>query len=300
MSSYYRAYGLRISSDVPLSGSVLEDAQGAPDVMVRVATVDPVPPNPERRQGCFHATPDRAYLFWEQDGLYLVREGKEIVLQPVPSADQDLLKLTVEGIAFGILLHQRGLLTLHASAVALEGDGAVFLGEKGSGKSATAFAHRTRGHPIIADDVVAVRFDHQGGPSIAPGFPHLKLWPAAAVALGSDPKALPRLHRNAQKRSVFLSQGFPTVPSPIRCLYVLATGSRVEIERLGPKESFGELLKHSYAPRFLGAVGSTPTHLRQCAALAGSIPVYRLRRPPSLSVLPEVVDRIEEHRVELS
>jgi len=113
--------------------------------------------------------------------------------------------------------------------------------------------------------------------------------------LGSNPEVLPRSHRHTHKRSLSLSQGFVTCPLPVRCLYVLAEGSQLEIERLGPRETFGELLRHSYALRFIGAVGSTPTHLRQCAALVRTVPVYRLRRPLSLPVLSNVVDALEKH-----
>jgi hypothetical protein len=74
----YKAYGLCIHSDLPLDGLAPGDAEAEPDVFVRLGRVERRPSIAEAHVGCFHATATEAYLFWEEDGVYLVRQGREI------------------------------------------------------------------------------------------------------------------------------------------------------------------------------------------------------------------------------
>lgn len=263
-------------------------------MFVRLGAVGRRPAAAERRTGCFHATAAEAYLFWEEDGVYLVRGGREIIIDPVPGADEQLLRLTILGIALGILLHQRGVLTLHSSAVAVNGAAIAFLGAKGAGKSAIAGALQAQGYPVVTDDIVALDVHAANGPLVLPGVPQLKLWPDVAAFLGHEPEALPRIHPQLGKRASSAGHDLSQVSWPLQGIYVLADGAGVEVEALQAQESFVEMIRHSYALRFLGEAGVTATHFRQCARVARSTPARRLVRPRSLSALPEVVRLVEE------
>ena len=85
------------------------------------------------------------------------------------------------------------------------------------------------------------------------------------------------------------------IPLPLKHIYVLATGERLEIESLLPQEALLELIRHSYAARFgnhlLQATGMA-THFKHCARLAQNTSVFRFRRPASLSVLDEHVSML--------
>jgi hypothetical protein len=289
----YSAYGLSICSDLGLSELITSKANGEADVSVRVGTVNRLPPEVKIHEGCFHATPREAYFFWKEDGMYLARDGREIIVDPAPDADEQVLRLVILGMALGAVLHQRGLLTLHGSAV-VKGDLAVaFLGAKGTGKSATAAALHARGYDMIADEIVAL--DRAGAASlmVLPGFPQFKLWPDVAESLDVDPETLPRLHPQMEKRAHHIVHGFSQVPLPLRRIYVLDDGADLEIESLGPRQSFFELVQHSYALRFLGTAGVSAAHFRQCAHVARTVPVSRLKRPRSVSALSDVALLVE-------
>ena len=55
-----------------------------------------------------------------------------------------------------LLRHLRGQLSLHASAVSIEGRAAVFIGASGSGKSTFAAYLGGRGYAMLADDVAHI------------------------------------------------------------------------------------------------------------------------------------------------
>jgi hypothetical protein len=285
---------LHIHSELPLAGLAPRETEREPDVFVRLRAIERRPAAGEPRTGCFHATAYEAYLFWEEDGVYLVRGGREIVVDPAPGANERLLSLVILGMAMGILLHQRGGLTLHGSAVAVDGAALAFLGAKGAGKSAIAAALEARGHQLVADDVVVLDVQAAGDPLVLPGVPQLKLWPDVAAFLGHEPDMMPRIHPQLQKRACLAGQELPQVPLRLQAIYILADGPHAQIEMLQGQESFLEMIRHSYALRFLGTAGLTAAQFQQCARLAGSTPVRRLSRPPSLAALPDVARLVEQ------
>src|SRR3989441_9254395 len=116
-------------------------------------------------------------------GRFLVREGREIVVEPSPKVTEAALRAFLLGPVLAVALHQRGRLVHHASAVALDGGAVAFLGGSGRGKSTLAGTLYRRGHRLIADDVLVVS-DAADGPCAWPGIPQLKLWPDTAAALG--------------------------------------------------------------------------------------------------------------------
>ncbi|MBK9713270.1 MAG: serine kinase [Kouleothrix sp.] len=241
------------------------------------------------------AIPRKRTSSWRGVGSLLVRGGREIVVDPACGVEERVLRLFLLGGALGLLLHQRGLLTLHASSVAVRGAAVVFLGESGEGKSTMAAAMHARGHAVVVDDVVAIDLSGAGAPLVLPAFPQLKLWPEATSLLGDRPEALALLHPEMEKRARPARNGFLRQPLPLAAIYVLAEGPCPEIEPLRPQAAFAELLRFSYAVGLLGSTASTPAHFRQCVELAGRAPIFRLRRQRSLLALPKIAQLVEQH-----
>jgi hypothetical protein len=92
-------------------------------------------------------------------GRFLIKGGHEITFDLDAGADERDAVVYVLGSAFGILLHQRGHLVLHASAIAVGSGAVIFCGPSGAGKSTLAAALLRQGYPFIADDVCHIGFD---------------------------------------------------------------------------------------------------------------------------------------------
>ena len=162
MVSYkYFAYGLHIFSEVLLP-ELREDAALNPDVEIKCGKLDHFIHD-------FWATGDEAYHNYPNVCSFMVCHGKVITVDPVPGADDRLIRLYLLGRILGILLHQRGLLVLHGSAVSLDGAAVAFIGGCGSGKSTIAASLIRRKRPIIADDLVVISTD-DGIPIVYPAF----------------------------------------------------------------------------------------------------------------------------------
>jgi hypothetical protein len=270
----YSAYGLRIDSEFPLPGLLAAPA-GDPDVVLRAGEVEPAPePAPAP---LFRGNAEDGCLYWDPVGATRISRGREVVLDVHPDAEEGVVSVFLIGPVLGYLLTQRGLTALHASAVALDGQAVAFLGAAGWGKSTLAAALHARGHPVVADDIVAVRMDG-GRAYVFPGFPQLKLWPEAALELGDDPAQLDRLVRTAEKRARPTPAGFPEDELPLAAIYVLADGEELRVDDLRPADAVIELVRHAWGARSLHPTGPT-RRLTRFAELANVVPIRRLYRP---------------------
>jgi hypothetical protein len=286
----YTTYGLNIRSVLALPE--LLPGEGAGNVVIRWGKLEQPAGAAARPMHCT-ATPREVRYFYRGAGTFLVREGREIVVDPAPGVDEGLLRLYLLGPALGLLLHQRGLLTLHASGAAVAGGAIAFLGGSGWGKSTMAAALHARGHGVVADDVMAVDVGAAAGPTVYPGIPRLKLWPDAALSVGEVPETLPRLHPEFAKRSRSAIRAFPQAPLPLRAICILAHSAEIDLAPLPVQDGFVELVRHSYAVQLLDAVGASEAHFGHCARLANRVPVYRLSRPRALETLSAVAELVE-------
>ena len=289
----HRSYGLNIHSALPLPE--LPSGEGRADVFIRPGQVSSAPPPAAEAERCLHASSERAVLFWEEAGFFEVNDGREIMFQAAPAASDYILRIYLLGSLWGILLHQRGLLVLHASVVSRDGQAMAFLGHKGAGKSTTAAILHQRGFQILSDDLLVLDFQTPEHPRVIPGIPEVKLWPDSVQSLGLMAEDLPRLRPELSKR-VLQSGRVGEAEAPVlRSVVLLDAGPAVALERLTPLCSCKELIAHSYALRFLGQSGINRAHFQHCSQLAASLPVYRLTRPTQLDQLSEVARLLDQH-----
>lgn len=292
----YIAYGLRLRSELELP-ELVRGEPGEPDVEIRFGEVPVTEEDGEDPRGVIRATETEVDLYWKTVGGYRILRGREIVIDPAKGVDEGLLRVFLLGAAFGVLLHQRNHLVLHASAARVGDRAVAFVAWKRWGKSTTAAAMHARGHPFIADDIVAIDVADPARPQVIPGFPQIKLWPDAVASLGFGPEELPRLHSHLEKRSRLLGDGFVRSRCPLGAIFVLDKGERLELEDCGPQEAFSELIRHAYAARFgqklLRATGLSD-YFQKLVTLARHVPVYRLRRPPSLDAMDDITRMVEE------
>ncbi|MUV88610.1 hypothetical protein GJ629_00815 [Halapricum sp. CBA1109] len=288
-SQTYRTYGLTVQSAFELPELPIAGDAGEADVVIERGTVEPVPESVEshgiRR---VQATPGHVRLSYDTIGSFLVTGGDRIVFDPVSTdvVGTKLVRRLFENEMLGVVLHQRGRLVLHASAVVVDGEAVVFLGPRGVGKSTTAAAFRTRGYPILEDDIVSIRFEDET-PVVDPGVPEMRLRPDAVEALGIE-----RTHQceddgGSDKRYLVFDE--QPDPVPIGGCYVLRQGERLVIEDLPEKERLFQLVDQTYTQGMLSDTDASGDHFRQCAAVVERTSFGVLQRPSDHDVLPSLV-----------
>ncbi|MEO1353053.1 MAG: serine kinase [Cyanobacteria bacterium J06635_15] len=293
MFSYF-AYGLGIQSALPIPEFVPMEIKC--DVTIHVENnktlEDYLPKNLLGQSMALKLSREEAIFYFNGIGAFHILKGCKIIFIPAQEACERRVRLALVGTVMAILLYQRGLLVLHASAVEINGGAVAFLGVPGQGKSSTAAAFHAHGYDFLTDDVAAVTLS-QTIATIAPGFPQMKLSPETAAALDYDFESLLKLYLDDKKRGYRPIRNFAQLPLPILRIYVLADDPEFDIEPLSPKESVMELVRHS-RPTTLRISGDTP-HFMQCTALAKAHTVYRLKRPRNLALLSQLVKVVEDH-----
>lgn len=286
--SLHQAFALTIASEIPLLE--LPAGSGAPDVEVVIGSVDVEPPSDGHWR--IVAAPNDVRGWIPDGGGFHVQDGRRIVVDPMPGADERALRLGIVGPLLGVILTQRGRFVLHASSVVVDGRAVAFAGPSGRGKSTLATALARAGHPLVADDITVV--DTAGGePVVLPGFARVKLWPDSANMLGEDAEALPLLHPARTKRSLQLDD-FHRHPVPLARCYLLEDGPAEESLQPAAREAVLALIGCTYQSQWLHQTGASAANLLHCTALAASGVVRRLRRRRDFDALPEVLRFIEK------
>ncbi|MEM6612316.1 MAG: hypothetical protein AAF652_08690 [Cyanobacteria bacterium P01_C01_bin.72] len=294
--NYYFAYGLKIKSAFKLP-ELIGYNQTDFDVEIKREAIERSPlSNLDEYFFCCESTPAGLYLFWQGLGMMLISGGKSITIDPVVDFDEARLRLFILGAALGAILHQRGYIVLHASAVAIAGQGVVFTAPKGEGKSTmTATLHR-QGHSFIADDVVAIDFSNPDTPLIYPAFPQLKLWPDAVTQIGKNPEDLPKLISRLEKRD-YLFEDFDLQPVPLQQIFALNTAQAISIETLTPQEILLTLLRNIYVARFGSSLlpAKNPAFFLKLTQFAQRVSLLKLSRPRDLALVAQVATTVEKY-----
>ena len=192
MTSRYRVFGLSVLSELELPELARCEDAVSPDVIVTTGSVD----STIASAGLHAAGADLVFVA-EDVARFQISSGARIVIDPVPGADPRNVRLFLLGSAFGALLHQRGLLPLHANAVEVDGKAFAFMGESGAGKSTLAAWFHDHGYRVLADDVCVVGIGEDQTPRAYPGVQRLRLWSDALEAAGHPADELSRSYVTA-------------------------------------------------------------------------------------------------------
>ena len=288
------AYGLHIRSEIPLPfGSAAREAE--PDVTIRIgATPEALAPSADRF-GPWQTVPGVYLLRAEGVARYLVTGGREIVVQPTGGSDATGLPDYLVGSVLAACLQQRGIATLHASAIATGAGAVLFAGRSGSGKSTLLAAFLDRGYPMLADDVTGVVLDSGGRPTALAAFPCVRLCADAVDRLAWQARTRGPAPAAVNKRR-FAPVEFRAEPLAVAAIFVLSPHTRAELE-ITPAplaQAFWVLLQHTYRLKsLLGLEERRGQHFRTVEALARRVPVLSIRRPVHPFLLDRLADEVE-------
>ncbi|HEX8263130.1 MAG TPA: hypothetical protein VF547_09685 [Allosphingosinicella sp.] len=292
-ASTYRLFGLDLRSEIDLAGLAPTVDSGSPDVEIAFGAV------PASDHNGYRPTEDGTLLAVAKVGRYLIREGRQILIDPAPDASERNVRLFLLGSAIGALLHQRGLLPLHANAIDLGGRAVAFSGHSGAGKSTIAAWFHDRGHRILADDVCVIGFDAAGRALAYPGIPRLRLWREALEASGRDADAYSRSFDDTDKYDVPTANEGGLDPIPLAAIYLLRKAEEeageAEIERLTGVDAVETLVSNTYRGGYLSMIGRTSQHLAACIRVARAVPVFRAQRLWGFERFDEQAGRLRDH-----
>lgn len=286
---YHTASGLAIRSVLALP-ALPEGGDGA-DVCMRWQHLPDTLPTPVHTEHDHQARPGEA-LIRRQSGHFLVREGSDVAIHPDPHRAHAEVAQALAGIVMGVLLHQRGQLPLHASAVAHGKNGILLLGRRGAGKSTLAAHLHQRGYRVLCDDYCALDLSEEGPIRLMQGTRYLKLEREAVEGLGLAVQALIRLPTKKTKyRYPIDDDTTGNSPARLRAIVLLASGDRDVIEPVGSVHALHLLWRFIYRRGYLKGLGLIDAHFRLCSQVAATVPVWQLKR--SSAAVEPIITQLE-------
>lgn len=318
----YRAFGLYLSSNMPLPGLVPVPNPGMPVVPLELGSEPPgfsedqyrhiwyksrsvdqagVPALVIRTSGDFAVgRPDLSCLLSYSDGtrVYASPGATKLWVTWQPASCIEEVCTYLLGPVMAIIAQFRGTTCLHGSAVSIDGGIVAFLGPGGAGKSTTATAFARAGYPVASDDLILL--DSTGESfAVEPSSPVLRLWPSTVELLFGHEEAVPLLSPLWSKRGINVAQdyAFQTEPLPLRAVYVLAPRSADAaapyFSEISGAAALITLIENSWAhyvdkPAFLAAQMGT------LARLSLQVPIRRLVPHTDIARLPDLIRLITD------
>jgi hypothetical protein len=299
---FYCIAGLTVGSEIVLPGlNAAAPGHGTPDVTIRGHAVPVALANATATGPNWQIAGQQFLLRVPGVARFLLTAGNEIAFEAEPGADAGDIPIFILGTAFGILLHQREQIVLHASAVRVNDRAILFCGPSGAGKSTLAAALSRRGYRLITDDFCAITVTAAGTPMVHPDGRQLKLWAQAIEKLDLEESRGERVRKRLEK--FYVDPGAARVEaSPLGAVYALheALPPRVAgIERPNVADAALLLRYNAYRPRLVAPLNQKVLYFHAAAMIANNAGIFHLTRKLDFSAMPEVVLSLERHWLEI-
>jgi hypothetical protein len=246
--------------------------------------------------------------FYRTESGYLLRfpdladflvsaDGREARCHAAPEVSDETIDHLYQNQVLPLALSRQGKLVLHASAVEVDGEGIVFVGESGRGKSTLAASFATGGYRFITDDGLVIE-EAAAGYQVLPSHPSIRLWEDSQEALmhPAAPVAAPVQYTSKTR---FLAGGdiaFCGEPRPLGRVYFLSDrqSPHVAFDRMDASDALIELVKHSFLLD-IEAREMLASHFDQLSRLVAERIYYRLDYPRRFDMLSDVRNAIAGH-----
>lgn len=218
-------------------------------------------------------------------GRFYVRDGSEVEYSACQGADEGWVRLWLNGQVTVALLHQRGIITFHASSFVHEGLGVMVFGESGAGKSSLTASFTLGGAGFLTDDVTPVMFQ-DSQPVIRPLHESIRIRKNTAEQLSVESDLLREAEKGTGKQYIDVGRSgeafFPLgVIIKIEIGDVLKPGFDVP----EPSEKFVLLRSEICMSEILaGMPGTEADYLQQLVRMIERVPVVRVVRPQNLRI----------------
>jgi hypothetical protein len=296
----YSVYGLQVRSTIPLT---VPQVPGESACDIDVLAGDPAFFEESIRHLTLHSDWAQAYrlpgkwLYARLEGMFdflVSPDGSRVYYRILSEFSPAPFETFLLGLLMKAVLIKRGIHSLHASSVVVDGRAVAFLGSNGFGKSSLAACFVNAGCPLLTDDVLRLDLDKDNGDVWAyPGPACLKLLPDARQWFDGAGAGVPMDHI-ADKWLFPVSADLQCTTRPLlAAIYCLIGPDRareskqIAIEALKPREALAEILYGTYTDRVVEPDRVT-NPLDAAKRIADAVPVRHLTHPWVFASLRDV------------
>ncbi|MEH6948037.1 aldolase [Bacillus sp. JJ634] len=294
----YKAFGLKVLSDIPLPELPLHtgNSEELAEIFIEKDDLSELWFELSSSQQRFVIKRNLVLFEIEDIAIFLIQNGKKIVISPLSEYEEDIIRLYVLGTCMGALLMQRKVLPLHGSAIAIDGKAYVFIGDSGAGKSTLATAFLNRGYQLLTDDVIAISLSEHNIPYVTPAYPQQKLWRESLIEFGMNMDEYRSIYGRETKFCVPVHTQYFVEALPLAGVFELVKteNEKVDIHPIEGLERFRTLSYHTYRNFLIRDLGLMDWHFTISASMLNLIDVYQICRPISTFSAPQLTDLVLE------
>ncbi|MBM7567330.1 aldolase [Paenibacillus sacheonensis] len=304
IDTYYEAFGLKLTSEFVLPETIrCQEQNHRADVEISRADLSADWARADVYQR-FYAAHEDGILFHVPDlAVFSIQSGCRIIVSPVQGADERSIRMYLLGTCMGVILMQRGFLTLHGSTVVIDGLAYAFVGHSGVGKSTLAAAFAIKGYSLMTDDVIAVASRNGMAPAVTPGYPQQKLWQESLHALGMQSDDYAPLYGTDSKLAVPIANNYCSVEVPLGGVFELlpVQEKSLTITQVRGLSCFPLLLNHTYRNLLIPLLKKEQAHFTASTHVISHCPIHQVKRPftgcDALYLADNIVQSIRKEKV---
>lgn len=231
--------------------------------------------------------------FYNRGGFYLIQNGNEILVKLKEGYDYDTISVWVTGFCLSIALLQRGILTIHCSAIATKKGAVLISGTPGAGKSSLAGKLLENELRLLADDVAGIRFSNEDC-LVYPAFPFQKLCSNEIEKRGLDKNSLDHIDGDKDKYLVPVNDIFEYDPQKLDAFFYIikAPVEELTIKKLSGFECFMSIRDNLFLHRLKGPWENSQEVINMCMKMASKCKIYLIIRPENKDTLDEICNKV--------
>ena len=291
---YYRIYGMKMETDMEFRQLVVCDDDSTVDITVIEGTIS---------EDIYEQEEERKYVFGEQRGwlanktCYLeTTNGTKLIYKRKPGGNMMYLQTYILGYGMSMLAMQRGMLSIHCSALADDEGALLIAGESGTGKSMVTSAFLEQGYQLMADDMAWVEITEEQKVMVRPAFPYQKLCRNVAIDQGYNLDELIYINEEKDKFLAPYRGKFRTESVPVKGFIMLGgiRGEEVVTFEAQGMQKFQMCANNLFLRHLLGKDKYQPHIGQKCMKMAAGVPIHFIGRPDGKETTKQVIEKAFE------
>lgn len=293
MTKYY-AFGLIFNSPSLTIPEFIPITTDDFDVMIEFGSVKPLLSSSDLIRIKAFEKNKNSFLF-RAEGVanYLIQDGNKILVDITnPNVTLDEVRLFLLGTCIGVLLQQRKVICLHASAIVYSDKVLLFTGDSGVGKSTTLSYFYKKGYNVMGDDVLPIKWK-ENKPYVVPSVPNIKLWDNSIVAMGFDEKhEFKQLRPSENKYRMTLKDGLSKKVLPVEKCIILDWTDKKEMSfsQIPTNDAIFAFKKNTYRKAIFRLHQDKINLFEHSINLANSVPLFIAKRNKKHHNIFEFID----------
>lgn len=278
----YRAYGLNIRSEIPLSLPLYQHRVEMPDIIIKegLENID--------SSDIFRKMPELFSFTISKSGLISIDIHDRSRISFIASI--------IRGELISAILRWWGYLIIHASAIEINEKTVVFMGHSGAGKSTTALYINKieKKSRIITDDLLPLTIENKKIVA-TPSFPRTRLYKDSGSRIFEDYETNDNIHDRSNKKEIPVSESFSEKKSNVSIVFVIkgvSSTNRYKVSVNPKKENFAFLMSQIWSRHLAGDSKYEKQDFFNAHHFVSNIPMYSIYRSSNIEDLKNIRDKI--------